>query len=253
MQASDFTKKCQRCKIEKHCSEFTKRPEVKGGYRATCKVCRKLSVKLQRGPMNDEQRAKSRAKYQKNKEKERIRRAKRYLRNKDKLNARNEAWKKANPDKYKEMVRRAYTKKDKQKNREWQKEWRRKNPEKYAIYRQNLINKHGSDYHTKMARKRVANDPEKARMFDRNRKARLRGAIGKHSSKDVAKLLHLQKGKCIVCKKDISKNYTVDHIQPLYLGGTNWPDNIQLLCVNCNCSKNKKDPIEFMQSRGFLI
>jgi hypothetical protein len=29
--------------------------------------------------------------------------------------------------------------------------------------------------------------------------------------------------------------------------------NVQLLCATCNLNKNAKDPIDFMQSRGFLL
>ena len=69
----------------------------------------------------------------------------------------------------------------------------------------------------------------------------------------VSNLLILQKNKCVVCRKNIEKNYHVDHITPLKLGGKHEPNNIQLLCPSCNVKKNAKDPIKFMQERGFLL
>jgi hypothetical protein len=68
-----------------------------------------------------------------------------------------------------------------------------------------------------------------------------------------AKLLKLQKGKCATCRTDLSaKPRHLDHIIPLAAGGENVDRNIQLLCQTCNLSKGAKDPVAFMQSRGFL-
>lgn len=69
---------------------------------------------------------------------------------------------------------------------------------------------------------RIAN-PDKLRELNHKRRARTRGAEGNHSASDVAKI------------------------------GSNWPSNLQLLCQPCNSSKQDRDPVEFMQSRGFLI
>ena len=36
--------------------------------------------------------------------------------------------------------------------------------------------------------------------------------------------------------------YHVDHRMPLSLGGSNYPDNLQLLCPTCNLSKSATHP-----------
>jgi hypothetical protein len=86
-----------------------------------------------------------------------------------------------------------------------------------------------------------------------NRRARKIAAGGK-LSKDLAQRLYiLQKGKCPCCLRPLEDDYHLDHIQPLALGGTNTDDNIQLMRGTCNNQKNAKHPIDFMQSRGFLL
>jgi 5-methylcytosine-specific restriction endonuclease McrA len=84
---------------------------------------------------------------------------------------------------------------------------------------------------------------EKHRVHARNRKARMKGAVGRYTISDVRKTFSNQKGLCPACSADLSVvGYHVDHIIPIKLGGTNWPDNIQLLCPPCNLSKAAKHP-----------
>lgn len=44
--------------------------------------------------------------------------------------------------------------------------------------------------------------------------------------------------KCQICGTE--KNITVDHIIPMSKGGTNHIENLQPLCVSCNCSKGNR-------------
>lgn len=55
------------------------------------------------------------------------------------------------------------------------------------------------------------------------------------------------------CGLPLGDNYHIDHIMPLALGGSNTDDNIQLLRQRCNNQKCAKHPVDFMQSRGFLL
>lgn len=99
----------------------------------------------------------------------------------------------------------------------------------------------------------AAANPEARRTYEANRRARKRNAEGSHTAADVNTLFTLQKGKCACCKTSIKDGCHVDHIMPLVKCGSNDKYNLQLLCPTCNMSKNAKDPIEFMQSRGFLL
>lgn len=66
------------------------------------------------------------------------------------------------------------------------------------------------------------------------------------------RLLVLQRGLCAACK-EVLKKFHVDHIVPLALGGAHEPSNLQLLCPPCNRSKHAKDPVRFMQEKGYLL
>lgn len=92
-----------------------------------------------------------------------------------------------------------------------------------------------------------------ARVHNLTYKARKKCASGRHTKSDIETLMVLQRNRCVVCHDDISKIYEVDHIIPLARGGSNDKRNIQLLCPSCNRRKQARDPIDFMQDRGFLI
>lgn len=165
-----------------------------------------------------------------------------------------------------------YRDKNKEKLAAWHKKDRAENPEKYrersAQYRANnaeQIKEYGAKYikenRSEMARRSRewrSKDPERASEVSRrgcqSRRAR-KAACGGVLSKGLAdKLMVLQKRKCAACQCDLSKSgFHIDHIIPLSKNGQNIDKNIQLLCPECNLSKHAKHPIEFMQSRGFLL
>ncbi|WP_370644632.1 HNH endonuclease [Methylorubrum sp. B1-46] len=87
----------------------------------------------------------------------------------------------------------------------------------------------------------------------RNRKARKKGADGTHSLKDIGRILKQQSSKCAYCKIELKNKYHVDHIVPLARGGTNWPNNLQILCATCNLQKKDQDPIDFARRKGRLL
>jgi len=109
------------------------------------------------------------------------------------------------------------------------------------------------------ARKWKEANPERAReinlVADQNRRSRLMGAEGSHTTEDVEKILWRQKFKCAECGCNIraAGSRHVDHIVPISKGGSNWPSNLQLLCVACNLRKSAKDPLDFARERGRLL
>jgi 5-methylcytosine-specific restriction endonuclease McrA len=79
----------------------------------------------------------------------------------------------------------------------------------------------------------------------RKRRARLLGAEGSHTSADIQTLFEKQKARCF-CTADLSVGYHVDHIIPLARGGSDGPDNLQLLCPPCNISKGARTMLEWL-------
>jgi 5-methylcytosine-specific restriction endonuclease McrA len=144
--------------------------------------------------------------------------------------------------------------------------WRKKNPDKEIAYQAKYRASNPEAQIAKGIAYRAANpekvkaykaawdraNPEDCRIYVHNRRVK-ESASGKLSKGLAEKLLKLQRGKCACCGKDLSAGYHLDHNMPIALGGTNTDDNIQLLCPTCNLQKHAKHPVEFMQSRGFLL
>ncbi len=115
--------------------------------------------------------------------------------------------------------------------------------------------KQNNRHKTRLAsRKFYKNNKDKVKIYHHRRRAIIQGCVGHLSSGLRAKLMSLQGNRCAVCKCDISVTEShMDHIIPLAKGGPNTNDNIQMLCKTCNLRKGAKDPIDFMQSQGYLL
>lgn len=130
--------------------------------------------------------------------------------------------------------------------------WREQNKERalaneaqYRIDNRERLNKRNREW--------AKTHHETYSVYCRNRRARKRAAEGSHTADDIARLREVQRDRCAVCRAKLNKKGHVDHIIALSKGGSNWPNNLQLLCESCNCSKHSRDPIEFMRSRGRLL
>ena len=107
----------------------------------------------------------------------------------------------------------------------------------------------------KASRKHYALHKEKCKSYQHARRARMKGAkCGNYDIEIEKRLWVLQHGKCAICHVDLHHlGHHVDHIMPLSRGGFHENSNLQLLCPTCNLSKGAKHPIEFMQTKGFLL
>lgn len=160
----------------------------------------------------------------------------RYAANPEKYRASVAAWQSSNPEKVKTRMSKYYVENKEMLNEKHSK-WVNENPEKA---KKNIV-------------EWCAKNKDSVRIYSHTRRARKRENGGKLSKGLADKLFKLQKGKCACCKKLLGDNYHMDHIMPLAKGGSNTDDNMQLLTATCNLQKRAKDPIDFMQERGFLI
>jgi 5-methylcytosine-specific restriction endonuclease McrA len=96
-------------------------------------------------------------------------------------------------------------------------------------------------------------NPDAVRSATRNRRAMKRQAEGNHTQSDIHEIYKLQRGCCAICRVKVRGKYHVDHIKPLSRGGSNARCNLQITCATCNIRKKDRDPIEHMQSLGFLL
>lgn len=126
--------------------------------------------------------------------------------------------------------------------------WRAKNPE----YRREHYLKNRDRLLANVKEWRKAN-PQAYKRNVQNRRARILFGGGVLSKGLEARLFKLQRGRCTCCGKSLGKKYHMDHIVPLAKGGLNKDSNMQLLRALCNHQKHAKDPIIFMQQRGFLL
>lgn len=128
--------------------------------------------------------------------------------------------------------------------------WRAANPEKRRAINAKWASANPEKQKAAIA-KWAADHPETLRIYEQNRRVRY---VGKLTPGLAGRLFTLQRGKCACgCGLPLGNNFHRDHIMPLALGGTNTDDNIQLLRQRCNNQKSAKHPVDFMQSRGFLL
>lgn len=84
------------------------------------------------------------------------------------------------------------------------------------------------------------NHPDIIAHLKARRYAREKGAGGKHSLKEWEDLKQSYGNCCAACGKNTK--LTKDHIIPLSKGGSDYIENIQPLCRNCNSKKHNKLP-----------
>lgn len=159
-----------------------------------------------------------------------------YQANKDRIKAASAAWYAANADKASE-VGAAWRAANVDRKKANDAAWQRANPEKRRAISTAWQKAH----------------PEAGRIARHNRRAKERENGGKLSKGLAAKLFSLQKGICPCCKQPLGQDFQLDHKMPIALGGANADDNMQLLRKICNKQKSAQHPVDFMQSRGFLL
>ena len=238
MADQDLTafKRCSCCMDLKPRTEFYRAAACKDGLRGECKACVSAKQKI----YNAEHAAQiAEQKLIRYNEADAVSRSKKnasyYQLNSEAIKKRAKDWAEANRGAYLKRQA-AYWQANRAKLLEKKAQYKSENAE--------LIKQIRSEWY---ARNKARLKPQRKLL-----KAHRRNA-GRLSSGLVQRLSEMQKARCACCRISLSAGYHLDHITPLARGGMNDDHNMQLLCPTCNLTKSAKDPIDFMQSRGFLL
>jgi hypothetical protein len=206
-----ITKKCNTCGQKKNLSEFTEAKKRSNGRHSICKDCKREYDKKYRDK-NANRIAESQSQY--------------YKENKTRIRENFHAWYENNKSKVRESARKWIIKNTNRHN-EYQKKWHKENAA------------HCNEY----SRNRYANNREELVVKEcaktHKRRSRIAGNGGSYTAKQWKDLCAFYGNKCLCCGKDNVK-LTVDHVVPTKLGGTSNIDNLQPLCLSCNCSKSAR-------------
>lgn len=190
-------KRCTGCGQEKKLEEFHRRRASKDGREHSCKACRHSY----------------------------------YLANRERMNAQSTAWRKENPERWREIHTKARKKLEKA---GYFKAWRDANREKWREYSRR--NDKPEKQAARRARFRV-NNPGYTERYREQRDL----IIENFTDADLALR---QTGRCGICGTDLYEPIEIDHIVPVSRGGHHTFDNCQLAHRSCNRQKHNRPPEE---------
>lgn len=145
--------------------------------------------------------------------------------------------------KCKDCVRRqhrAWYLKNRQRKLEQNKAWDEANREQRAlISHQSYVRNRELNF--ARVRQRREDTPEIRAVYLANGKAKAAGVPGRLMVEEWIELKRRYCYTCLACgRSEPEIKLTMDHVIPLSKGGPNTIDNIQPLCVSCNCIKHRK-------------
>lgn len=133
-----------------------------------------------------------------------------------------------------------WQKENREKHREYQRKYREANVEKVREFVKSWITKFPEKYRESV-RKSSRKNQDKRTALQNNRRFRQIENGGKITREEWKELKERYGHTCLRCKrKEPEIKLTLDHVLPLSLGGKNFIENAQPLCLSCNSSKGGK-------------
>lgn len=245
------TKVCSTCRHSKPVFDFSKSTKRKDGLSSKCRSCVADYDAARRAANPEANKARCAEYLEKNRERNRSASAGYYAKNREEQLAKAKEYGAKHADRYRANASKWY-----EDNRDRAKVTRAAYYEsnKKAIKEASALRyaANAEVVKVKTAEWRKAN-PEAKRTHNQNRRARKNYGGGKISKGLAAQLFALQKGLCPCCNQPLGSDFQYDHILPLALGGLHADGNIQLMRAVCNNRKNAMHPVDYMQSKGFLL
>lgn len=134
------------------------------------------------------------------------------------------------------------------------------NKDRYDQWRLDYIGRKGDQIRVMKRRYVLANRisiRDYQRCYQNARRAKVSENGGSFTVDDVNRLYLSQKAKCASCTKKLKTEgkdkFHIDHVMPIALGGSSFPENLQLLCPGCNRRKSAKHPLDWAKENGRLL
>jgi 5-methylcytosine-specific restriction endonuclease McrA len=133
-----------------------------------------------------------------------------------------------------------YRKKNREHLREYRKKWAAKNSDKIRSWNASYKASHQEELKEYYSKYSKDNSDGRKAIWHR-RRARLKNAPGSFTKHQWEQMKDIYNWTCPMClKREPEIHLSIDHKIPLSKGGTNYADNIQPLCFNCNAKKQDK-------------
>lgn len=230
-------KTCTKCLKEKKEDCFGKSKKGAGGLRSICRECHNKNTKEWQKNNPEKVRAYCVLWRLANPERRIENGRRQYKNNRENRIVSTKKWQKANSETYKKYEKK-YEKNNRIKINDARRRRYKNNPEKVNERNRRYYRAHPEKAKETSAKWRK-NNMEKRSVANQNRRARKNKNGGVVTQREWENLLDYYNKTCLCCgRKDVK--LTMDHVNPIKLGGAHVIENIQPLCASCNSSKNAK-------------
>jgi 5-methylcytosine-specific restriction endonuclease McrA len=120
----------------------------------------------------------------------------------------------------------------------YRQEWRLRNPERTRELNKRALAKCSPEVRRQKRLAYNAANPERVKAWKARRRADKKGAVGTYTFEQWIARVEYHGWRCIYCKIQLTPvTISIDHMIPLCRGGSNWPSNLAPSCCTCNNRK----------------